>query len=135
MKLNPTSLALSAVLVGVLSMSALSMAQGKPKPRPKGPAPRVAVVTYKKDIASTMTKACAGCHTGAGAPGGIDLSSYANAMKGGKGGKVIVAGNPAKSALCTVLHGKPKLMPPKHALDKETIALVELWVKQGAREK
>ncbi len=133
MKSNQACLALTLVVVGAVSVPTFSFAQGKPKP--KGPAPRVAVVTYNKDIKATMTKACAGCHTGAGAPEGLDLSSYAAAMKGGKEGKVIVAGNPAKSILYTVLKGKPKLMPPKHALDAKTIAAVEAWIKQGAREK
>jgi mono/diheme cytochrome c family protein len=133
MKSNPAFLALAVVLGGAVTFPTLSFAQGKPKP--KGPAPRVAVMTFNKNIKATMTKECAGCHTGAGAPEGIDLSSYAKVMKGGKHGKVIVPGNPAKSVLYTVLKGKPKLMPPKHALDAKTIAAVEAWIKQGAREK
>ncbi len=131
MKLNTPYLVLATAVAGAIAVPTLSFAQGKKAPKPVA----VSKLTYDKNIKATMTKACAGCHTGAGAPEGIDLSSYAAVMKGGKKGKVIVAGNPAKSVLYTVLKGKPKLMPPKHALDAKTIAAVEQWIKQGAKEK
>lgn len=133
MKSNLTFLAVSAVLVGAIAVPAISLAQGKAKP--KAPA-AAAKLTYKKNIGSVITKECAGCHTGPSAKEGIDLSTYAGIMKGNKEGKIVVAGNPAKSMLCGVLHGKPKLMPPGgKGLDAKTIALIELWVKQGAKEK
>jgi mono/diheme cytochrome c family protein len=133
MKSNPTFLALAVAVIGVAAVPAFSVAQKKPAP--KKPAPKVATLTYKKDIGPAMTANCAGCHTGAKGKAGLDLSSYAGVMKGNKEGKIVVAGNPAKSMLCGVLHGKPKLMPPGKALDAKAIAAVELWVKQGAKEK
>lgn len=133
MKSN-TTFAVAALVVSALVVPALSLAQGKSKPKVKG-APKMAVLTYNKNIAPAMNKACAGCHTGAAGKAGLDLSTYAGVMKGNKEGKIVVAGNPAKSMLCGVLHGKPKLMPPKNALDAKTIAAVEMWVKQGAKEK
>jgi hypothetical protein len=127
MKPNPTFLALSVVLAGVVAVPAISAAQHKPKK----PTPKPTVLTYNKDIAPAMNKACAGCHTGPSGKAGLDLSTYAGVMKG----KIVMAGHPEKSKLCGVLHGKPKLMPPKNALDAKTIGAVELWVKQGAKEK
>jgi mono/diheme cytochrome c family protein len=109
-----------------------AIAQHKAKPTPK--VPRVAKLTYSKGVGAVITKSCAGCHTGASGKAGLDLSTYAGVMKGNKEGKIVKVGSPSKSMLCTVLHGKPKQMPPK-ALDAKTIAMLELWVKQGAKEK
>ena len=132
MKSNTTFLALAAVVVGALAVPTMSFAQKKPTT--KKPAPKAAAITYKT-VGPTITKTCGGCHTGAAGKAGLDLSTYAGIMKGNKEGKIVMAGNPAKSMLCTVLHGKPKLMPPKNAVDAKTIAAVEAWVKGGAKEK
>ena len=127
MKTNVTFPALAVVMIGAIVAPTLTVAQHK--------APKAAPLSFAKDIGPAMTKACAGCHTGAKAPKGLDLSSYAGVMKGAKGGvKVIVPGHPDKSILVGTLHGKPILMPPKKALDKKTITMVELWVKQGAKK-
>ena len=130
MKSNPTFLALAVVMVGAVAVPSMSLAQKKPT---KKPAPKAAPVTYKT-VGPTITKNCGGCHTGASGKAGLDLSTYAGIMKGNKRGKIVVAGDPAKSMFCTVLHGKPKQMPPK-PLDAKTIATVEAWVKGGAKEK
>ena len=129
MKTNSTILAIAVVLVGALVVPAVSLGQSKGKPKPP------AKLTFNKDIGPAMKKACAGCHTGAAGKAGLDLSTYAGVMKGGKDGKVIMAGKPDKSILIGMLHGKPKLMPPGKALDAKTIGADETWVKQGAKEK
>ena len=50
--------------------------------------------TYANYIGALFTVKCTGCHTeGDSAPKGLDLSSYAAAMKGGEDGPVIVPGN------------------------------------------
>ncbi len=130
MKSNPIFLAFVAAVVAVSAVPALA----QKKPGSKKPAPKPAVLTYKKEIGPAVTKNCAGCHTGAAGKAGLDLSTYAGIMKGNKQGKIVIPGNPAKSMMCTVLHGKPKQMPPK-PLDAKTIAAVETWVKQGAKER
>ena len=132
MKTNSTILAIAVVLVGALTVPTISLGQSKGKAKPPA---KPAKLTFNKDIGPAMKKACAGCHTGAAAKKGLDLSTYAGVMKGGKDGKVIVAGHPDKSMLIGMLHGKPKLMPPGKALDAKTIGAVETWVKQGAKEK
>ena len=132
MKSNPIFATLAVLVIGAVAVPSASFAQGKSKSKP---APKAAKLTYVKNIAPAMAKACAGCHTGAAGKAGLDLSTYAGVMKGNKEGKIVVAGNPAKSMICGVLHGKPKLMPPKTALDAKSIAAVEMWVKQGAKEK
>ena len=92
MKSNTTFLALAAVVVGALAVPTMSFAQKKPTK--KMPAPKVAAITYKT-VGPTITKTCAGCHTGAAGKAGLDLSTYAGIMKGNKEGKIVVAGNPA----------------------------------------
>ena len=130
MKSNPTFLAFAIVMVGAIAVPSMSFAQKKPT---KKPVSKAAAPTYKT-IGATITKSCAGCHGATGGKAGLNLSTYAGIMKGNKEGKIVVAGNPAKSVFCTVLHGKPKQMPPK-ALDAKTIATFEAWVKAGAKEK
>lgn len=56
--------------------------------------------TYENYIGILFTVKCTGCHTeGDAAPKGLDLSTYAAAMKGGDNGAVIVSGHPANSLL------------------------------------
>jgi cytochrome c len=78
---------------------------------------------------------CAQCHKGTRPPHGLDLTSYERLMAGDRAGKVVVAGNPAKSRLITVLHGKPQLMPPGGDLTRSQIEKLEAWVKSGAKQK
>jgi hypothetical protein len=95
---------------------------------------KVAKPTYST-VMPILKANCVKCHAGAQAAHGLALTTYASTMKGDKEGKVIIAGNPSKSRLARVLHGKPKLMPPDHALRAGDIAKIEAWIKAGAKEK
>jgi hypothetical protein len=117
----PVALGSSILLIAV-SMPVLSLGS-----RPL----HVAKVTYM-DVAPLFKANCISCHKGANAPKGLDLTSYAAIMKGSKKGKVVVAGKAGSSALVTVLHGKPMLMPPGGSLPPASIAKIESWVTQGA---
>lgn len=120
--------ALLSVSVFVFAGAAFGF-QGKPAK--KAPA-KTKAPTYAS-VAPIM-KSCEGCHHGERAAHGLDVSSYDSIMKGDKEGKVVVAGNPAKSRLATVLHGKPTLMPPRMALPAAQIATIEAWIKGGAKK-
>src|SRR4051794_39650165 len=72
-------------------------------------APTKKKVLVYKDIAPLLKTACGACHMRGKAPHGLDLKTYESLMKGDKGGKVVISGNPPKSRLAGVLHGKPQL--------------------------
>ncbi len=67
----------------------------------------------------------------------IDLTTYKSIMAGGEDGPIIVAGKPEKSLLLDALKGhNAAQMPPRgKPLSKENIALIEAWIKDGAKEK
>ena len=60
--------------------------------------PVAASVTWDTDIAPLFTQKCLMCH-GATASGGLILSTYADAMKGGVSGAVFTAGDSANSPM------------------------------------
>lgn len=120
-------------------------------------------VTYAKDIKPLFEASCVQCH---GAPrpggdarrggpkGGLRLDNLEDVLKGGEEGKVVVAGDSAKSKLViSVAQLNPKTaMPPKpregrggqgapgapqrepaKPLTAEQVGLVRAWIDQGAK--
>ena len=73
---------------------------------------------------------CSTCH-GATALGGLNLSTYADAMVGGTSGPAIIPGDGANSLLVTKQQagGHPGQLTP------EEIAQVIEWIDAGALEK
>ena len=98
-------------------------------------APQAArAASFAKDVMPILKASCSKCHSGGGAKGGVDLSSYAAMKKGGKGGPVFVEGDPDKSPLVTSISGDKPDMPKKAApLAKAQVALISAWVKEGAK--
>lgn len=93
-------------------------------------------VVYQKDIEPIFTNKCSFCHAGKVKEADLDMSTYESLMKGGKSGKPIVPGKPADSLLVKLAGrtGKPP-MPPKEEepLSPEELALIKLWIEQGAK--
>ncbi|HET9914657.1 MAG TPA: cytochrome b/b6 domain-containing protein [Anaerolineales bacterium] len=87
-------------------------------------------LTWDNTIGPLFQAKCATCH-GAGALGGLNLSTYSDAMKGGISGPVIVPGDGAGSLLVTKQQagGHPGQLTP------EEIAQVIEWIDAGAPEK
>jgi hypothetical protein len=120
------SLALSVVAIASVSIAVGLSPQRKVAPKP---AKKVSFAT----IAPIM-KSCSMCHQGAKPKHGLDLTSYANLMKGDKEGKVVVAGNPAQSRLSKAVHRKgAALMPPMAPLPVADVAKIDAWIKAGAK--
>ena len=94
-----------------------------------------------KDIQPILENNCVRCHhEGKEKPnGGLMLTTREEAMKGGKGGVVIVAGEPDKSPLytSTILPATADgQMPPADEgkpLTKEQTELLRKWILQGAK--
>ncbi len=101
-----------------------------PEPEPEVPA-LTGDPTYENYIGILFTVKCTGCHIdGDSAPNGLDLSTYAAAMKGSENGAVIVSGDSANSLLIQV-------QSADHFTNftVEELNNVINWINAGAPEK
>jgi cytochrome b subunit of formate dehydrogenase len=90
-----------------------------------------AIVTWDSSLGPLFAQKCLMCH-GASASGGLILSSYADAMKGGASGIVFTSGDAANSLIIT------KFESGKHSyatLSPEELALIKTWIDAGVLEK
>jgi WD40 repeat protein len=93
-------------------------------------------VAYEVDIEPIFVKKCAFCHSGNVKEARLDMGTYEGLMKGGKRGKSITPGKSEDSLLYHLASKTKKpLMPPKSetALSPEELALIKLWIEQGAK--
>jgi hypothetical protein len=92
--------------------------------------------TYVDDLVPIFRQYCMNCHGNDQQKGDLNLASYSALQKGGASGTVIVPGNPDKSRLFTLTdHREEPKMPPKgDKIPAEKIALLKLWIEQGAKE-
>ena len=87
-------------------------------------------LTWDSSIGALFQTKCASCH-GASALGGLNLSTYSDAMQGGASGPVIIPGDGANSLL--VIRQETGDHPGQ--LTPEEIAQVIEWIDAGALEK
>jgi mono/diheme cytochrome c family protein len=100
-------------------------------------------VTFATDIKPVFDQSCVKCHSGDKPKAKLKLDILEGVLKGGKDGKVVIAGDSAKSSLVqSVAHltdDKDSWMPPLHnkakigPLTPEQIGLVRAWIDQGAK--
>jgi WD40 repeat protein len=97
---------------------------------------RTTPVLYDKEIEPILVNKCAVCHSDSIKEGKLDLGSYEGLMKGGKRGAAIVPGKSGDSLLVKLVgRTEKKIMPPKgeEPLTPEELALLKLWIDQGAK--
>jgi mono/diheme cytochrome c family protein len=95
---------------------------------------------YTTKVQPIMAGHCTGCHNTMKHRGGLDLTTSAGIMKGGKDGVVIVPGDPENSLLVKLIRQVgvvddpgPMPPPPNHAkLSDDDIATIVQWIKDGA---
>jgi mono/diheme cytochrome c family protein len=94
-----------------------------------------ALVDFRQQIQPIIAKHCLECHSQDRRRGGLSLASYDDAMEGGKNGPVIRPANGAGSALIHRLTGaaEPQMPKDEAPLTPAQIALIKLWIDQGAR--
>jgi hypothetical protein len=116
-----------ALLLGLFFLSP-SHAAAEP---PKGP------VSFINDVAPILKENCFACHDAKKRKGKLDMTKYELFRKGGDKDDPIVPGKPDESYLMDVLAATDNSrMPPKEAgdpLPKEKVAVIEQWIKEGAR--
>ncbi len=100
-----------------------------PAPTPT-PGPSVGSPTYEANIAPILAAKCTTCHDPTVMAGGMDLTTFAGLMKGGKDGAVIVPGNSSGSLLI-------KIQSSQHFanLSASELQVVSAWIDAGAPEK
>jgi mono/diheme cytochrome c family protein len=91
--------------------------------------------SYVGDVKPFLTKYCLECHNQGKAKAGYNVETFADLMRGGKKGPMVVPEKPSESRLILTLQGKGKPMPPKKSPQPtaEEIAGVSEWIKAGAR--
>ena len=90
-------------------------------------------VSFQHEIVPLLQQSCWGCHRPGKEKGGIDLTSYAALVKGGKHGPGIQIGHPEQSRLMEEISGPDPSMPKEgEHWSAQEVALIERWVREGA---
>jgi mono/diheme cytochrome c family protein len=158
-RITKTSALLLAGLAITLGTQAAENAAGKPGTLP--PASSKQGLTFDTDIKPMFEASCIRCHGEQRPKGGLRLNTRDNVLKGGEEGKIIVAGDSAKSKLVTsiarinpktAMPPEPKAPrgprpgasagegnkpaqagPPPKPLTPEEVGIVRAWIDQGAK--
>ena len=94
-------------------------------------------LVFRDVVQPVFESKCTSCHNPDKTKGGLMLNDERNVLKGGKDGKLFVAGQPQLSLLLQRIHlpeGEKKHMPPsgKPQLTAEEFNLLFLWIKENA---
>ncbi len=135
-----TMVALIALLAGCSPAAPAQPAAAQPTTAPAQPtdapaqpaAQSAAAVTFAKDVQPILEQSCVRCH-GNSAAGGLSLTSYANLMKGGRDGQVIVPGDAADSELVKVIVSG-RMPQGGKKLSQSQIDIISAWVTAGAQD-
>jgi nitrate/TMAO reductase-like tetraheme cytochrome c subunit len=100
-----------------------------PTPPPAETATSSGPSSYDTNIGVLFTTKCGACH-GAAASGGLNVTTYADLMRGGQNGAVVVPNDSANSLLV-------KIQSEKHFFNitTEELDLVTQWIDAGAPER
>jgi hypothetical protein len=97
-------------------------------------------VDFNRDIRPLLNKNCTICHGGVKQAGEVSFIFREEALGKGESGKtVVVPGDPAASELVRRIKSSDpdeKMPPPEehpHGLEPEQVALLERWIKEGAK--
>jgi hypothetical protein len=101
------------------------------QPTPTATSGSGGALTYDATVGNIFTSSCGLCH-GADGKKGLNLTTYATAMKGSESGAVIIPGDPAKSILVQVQSAAEAHFGQ---LSPEQLDLIKKWIQAGAPEK
>lgn len=105
-------------------------------PRPAAPA-EVGAVSFMKDVAPILVRNCIACHNPRKAESKYSMTTFALLAKGGQQGEDVTLepGDPEASRFYELLKpdAKPRMPYKLDAMPAEKIALIERWVKEGAK--
>lgn len=87
-------------------------------------------VSFSNEVVPVLSKHCGNCHIRQ-ARGQFNASSYAALIKGTRKGPVVVAGDPKKSSLVTLIENR-KMPPRSSGIPEPELKILRDWVAQGA---
>jgi mono/diheme cytochrome c family protein len=132
----------STILIAVAAVGmAATLAQAQESKLP--PAATKENLTYVTDIKPIFDASCVKCHTGDRPKARLHMDTLEGVLKGTGHGKIVTPGAPEKSFIVKSIAHLTKdsegWMPPPHnkagikPLTQDEIALIEGWIKQGAK--
>lgn len=108
------------LLVGLVGLASDSVAQAVP-------------VSFRQQIQPILRANCVACHKPTKDKGGLDVTTHAALMRGGKHGETVVAGKPERSRLIRDVSGAAPTMPEEgEPILPEELALLTRWIAEGA---
>ena len=115
----------------------VATAKPQPKPAPKPTAPAGPALSFMKDVAPILVQNCIACHNPKKSESKYMMTTFAQLAKGGQQGEGITLepGDPDASHLVELIRpdGEPRMPYKQDPLPPEKIALIERWVKEGAK--
>ena len=94
-------------------------------------------VSFINDVAPILKENCFACHDAKKKSGKFEMTTYEKILAGGANGEQIVAGKPKESEFHPlIVTAEQPRMPPRdkgEAVPKEKAAVVEQWIKEGAK--
>jgi WD40 repeat protein len=94
-------------------------------------------VSFMKDVAPILVQSCIACHNPKKAESKYVMTTFAQLAKGGQQGEGITLepGDPDASMLVELIRpgGAPRMPYKQDPLPPEKIAVIERWVKEGAK--
>ena len=91
--------------------------------------------SFFRDVRPILRANCVGCHKPGKTKGGLDLTSYAALLKGGKSGDTLKAGHAESSELFTQIDGtEPEMPKDAEPLTAAEVAVIRQWIAEGAKD-
>jgi cytochrome b subunit of formate dehydrogenase len=87
--------------------------------------------SWNQGFADLFESKCGQCHTGAGALGGLDLSTYEGIISGGNSGPGVATADPDSSMIMTI----QAVGNHPGQFTGDELAIVRAWIEQGAPEE
>ena len=94
-------------------------------------------VTYNDDIKPIFRQHCLKCHGDDKQESGLNLQNFQAAIKGGSGGKAVVAGRASASLLYEAITNEDadaRMPPNQPPLPEAQVKLIRAWIEGGLRE-
>ncbi|MEO7341580.1 MAG: c-type cytochrome domain-containing protein [Luteolibacter sp.] len=91
--------------------------------------------TYDDHIFPIFQQSCLNCHNPDKTKGGLDLSTFAGALKGSSGGKIVEPGDISTALIiCVQQTGEHKMPPEGEKLSTDKIDVLKRWIEGGLLE-
>ncbi len=92
-------------------------------------------ISYFRNVHPILRANCIGCHKPGKTKGGLDLTTHAAVIKGGKTDEGLKAGHPEDSELLIQIEGaEPEMPKDADPLTADEVATIRRWINEGAKD-